>query len=338
MKRFGFFLLAVILISALVFSFGIPKEVNAKKKGLILKYGHVETKESPQQRFAEDLSDRLSKATDGRILIEVYPANQLGSMSEMLEGVKSGSIEMAHHVHASLAKYYPDIAVFSLPYIYRDMDHGLKASSPNHSPLVREMNEELIKRGGMRVVGCFSRGYRNLSTNFPVYSLKDLKGKKIRGIPLQLWMSTIKGMGAIPVPVDIAEVSTALMTGLIEGQENPLQQQWQAKYYEVQKYIIMTEHIMDLLPVFINEKVWQSLSKSDKAVFERCIDEAIAKETELAKKAEIEFKDKFRKKGMTIIEEKDGLDKKGIRAAVVAQREKDFPQWADYVKRIQEVK
>jgi tripartite ATP-independent transporter DctP family solute receptor len=337
MKRFGF-LFAIIVMSAAIFSFTTPNNAIAKEKKVILKYGHVETKESPQQRFAQDLSDRLSKATDGRILIEVYPANQLGSMSEMLDGIKAGTIEMGHHVHASLAKFYPDIAVYSLPYIYRDMDHGLKASSPKYSPLVRQMNDELVKKAGMRVIGCFSRGYRNLSTNFPVYSLKDLKGRKIRGIPLQLWMSTIKGMGAIPVPVDIAEVSTALMTGLIEGQENPLQQQWQAKYYEVQKYIIMTEHIMDLLPVFINEKVWQSLSDADRASFETCIDEAIAKETELAKKAEIEFKDKFREKGMTIIEEKDGLNKAEIRAAVVAQREKDFPQWADYVKQIEAVK
>ncbi len=336
MKRFGVLLAIAVCFAVLVGAAGIPGEANAKP--MIIKYAHVETKESPQQRFAENLGKYLKEATDGRIVIEVYPANQLGGMSEMLDGTKSGTIEMCHHVHAAFARYYPDLAVFSLPYIYRDMDHGLKASSPQHSALVREMNKELIKRGNMRVLGCFTRGYRNLSTNFPVHGVKDLKGRKIRGIPLPLWMSTIKGMGAVPVPVDIAEVSTALMTGLIEGQENPLQQQWQAKYYEVQKYIIMSEHILDLLPVVINEDVWQKISESDRKIFEECMAKAIANETILAKKAEIDFKDKFREKGMTIIEEKDGLDKASIRAAVVKQRDKDFAKWADYIKQIQAVK
>lgn len=336
MKRLGIFFTVVVCVAVLVGAVGVP--VKAKAETMILKYAHVETKDSPQQRFAENLGRRIKAASDGRIVIEVYPANQLGGMSEMLDGTKSGTIQMCHHVHAAFARYYPDLAVFSLPYIYRDMDHGLKASSPQHSALVRQMNKELIKRGNMRVLGCFTRGYRNLSTNFPVYKLQDLKGRKIRGIPLPLWMSTIKGMGAIPVPVDIAEVSTALMTGLIEGQENPLQQQWQAKYYEVQKYIIISEHILDLLPVVINEDVWQKISAKDRAAFEKCIAQTIAEETGLAKKAEIDFKDKFKKKGMTIIEEKDGLDKAGIRAAVVKQRDKDFAKWADYIKQIQAVK
>lgn len=336
MKRFGIYFTVTVCVAVLVGAVGMPARTEAKP--MVLKYAHVETKDSPQQRFAENLGRCLKAATDGRIVIEVYPANQLGGMSEMLDGTKSGTIEMCHHVHAAFARYYPDLAVFSLPYIYRDMDHGLKASSPQHSALVREMNKELIKRGNMRVLGCFTRGYRNLSTNFPVYGLKDLKGRKIRGIPLPLWMSTIKGMGAVPVPVDIAEVSTALMTGLIEGQENPLQQQWQAKYYEVQKYIVMSEHILDLLPVVINERVWQKISESDRAAFEKCMAKAIAEETELAKKAEIDFKDKFRAKGMTIIEEKDGLDKAGIRDAVVKQREKDFVKWAHYIEQIQAVK
>ena len=115
-------------------------------------------------------------------------------------------------------------------------------------------------------------------------------------------------------------------------------QQWQAKYYEVQKYIVMSEHILDLLPVVINERVWQKISESDQMALEKCMAKAIAEETELAKKAEIDFKDKFRAKGMTIIEEKDGLDKAGIRDAVIKQREKDFVKWAHYIKQIQAVK
>jgi TRAP-type C4-dicarboxylate transport system substrate-binding protein len=200
------------------------------------------------------------------------------------------------------------------------------------------MNVELIKKGNMRVLTTFTRGWRNLSTNFPVYKVDDLKGRKIRGIPLKMWMSMLKGMGAIPVPVDIGEVYTALLTGRIEGQENPLQQQWQARYYEVQKYLIFTEHILDLLPVLVNERAFQSLPPKDRAIFVACVEESAEAETPLAKKAEVELKEKFKEKGMTLIEEKDGLDKKGIRKAVQAEIRKDFPKWADHIKEIQAVR
>jgi tripartite ATP-independent transporter DctP family solute receptor len=305
---------------------------------VVFKYAHVEQTGDPQHRFATRLSELVKEKMQGRIAVEVYPASQLGPPSEMMDGIKSGAITMGNHVHATLARYHADIAVFNLPYIYTDMDQGLRASRPKTSELVREMNEQLIKRGNMRVLTTFTRGWRNLSTNFPVHSVKDLKGRKIRGIPLKMWMSLLKGMGAIPVPVDIGEVSTALMTGLIEGQENPLQQQWQAKYYEVQKYLIFTEHILDLLPVFINEKAWQSMPSQDRQIFQDCVDASAEAETPLAKKAEVELKVKFTEKGMTLIEEKDGLDKKGIREAVQAQIRQDFPEWADYIKRIQAVK
>jgi len=330
--------LSILLAFGLVAGLAAAPALPVEAAPLVFKYAHVEQTGDPQHRFAVRMSELVKEQTQGRIIVDVYPASQLGPPSEMLDGIKSGAITMGNHVHALLARYHPDIAVFNLPYIYTDMDQGLRASRPKTSELVREMNEQLIKKGNMRVLTTFTRGWRNLSTNFPVYSVKDLKGRKIRGVPLKMWMSMLKGMGAIPVPVDIGEVSTALMTGLIEGQENPLQQQWQAKYYEVQKYLIFTEHILDLLPVFINEKAWQSMPPQDREIFQACVDASAEAETPLAKKAEVELKVKFKEKGMTIIEEKEGLDKKGIQEAVQAQIRVDFPEWADYIKRIRAVK
>jgi tripartite ATP-independent transporter DctP family solute receptor len=327
-------LLSIILALGLI----VAGSATLQAAPVVFKYAHVEQTGDPQHRFATRMADFVKERTQGRIIVEVYPASQLGAPSAMMDGIKSGSITMGNHVHATLARYHADVAVFNLPYIYSDMDQGLRASRPKTSELVREMNGELIKKGNMRVLTTFTRGWRNLSTNFPVYKVEDLKGRKIRGIPLKMWMSMLKGMGAIPVPVDIGEVSTALMTGLIEGQENPLQQQWQAKYYEVQKYLIFTEHILDLLPVFINEKAFQGLPPKDREIFVSCVEDSADAETPLAKKAEVELKAKFKEKGMTLIEESNGLDKKGIREAVQAQVRKDFPEWGEYIKKIQAVK
>lgn len=329
---------SIFLALVLVAGLAPPTVHRAEATPVIFKYAHVEHTGDPQHRFATRMAALVKERTEGRVIVEVYPASQLGTPSAMMDGIKSGSITMGNHVHATLARYHADITVFNLPYLYTDMDQGLRASRPRTSELVREMNEELIKKGNMRILTTFTRGWRNLSTNFPVYKVDDLKGRKIRGIPLKMWMSMLKGMGAVPVPVDIGEVHTALLTGLIEGQENPLQQQWAAKYYEVQKFLIITEHILDLLPVFINEKAFQGLSPRDRDIFVACVEESAEAETPLAKRAEIELKEKFKEKGMTIIEEKDGLDKKGIREAVQAQIRKDFPEWDHYIKRIQAVK
>lgn len=322
-----------VLVLSLVFSM-----VGAAGAAIRLKYGHVERIEEPQHQFALYLADRVKELTDGRIIIDVYPNAQLGEVNELINGVSAGTIEMGHHVFASLAQIYPDAAVFSLPYLYRDIKHAIAAANPDTSPVMQKINEELIKRGNLRVIGAYTRGYRHLSAKFPVYKPSDLQGRKIRGIPLQMWTSLIKGMGAIPVPVAIAEVPTALMTGLIEGQENPLAQMWAAKLYEVQSHIMLTGHMADLLCVFINNSVWEKIPESDRALLKQAMAEASAYSLDFALKAEQEYIEKFREKGVTIISEKDGLDVAAFREAVSKQVREDFPNWADYIEEIQKIR
>jgi TRAP-type C4-dicarboxylate transport system substrate-binding protein len=98
-----------------------------------------------------------------------------------------------------------------------------------------------------------------MTAKMAVYSPADLKDKRFRGVPLQLWTSMIKGMGAIPTPVEVGELPTALMTGMVIGQENPLTMINANKLYEVQTHVMLTSHMQNVLPVFINEKTWQSI-------------------------------------------------------------------------------
>ncbi len=187
-----------------------------------LRYAHVGIEGELQTRFANEFAELVQEKTEGRVVLQVFPNSQLGNISEMVDGVKTGIIGLAHHDFASVGKLYPDVSVFNAPFIYRDAEHALKATNPKTSPVLQKLNETLIERAGMRVIGSFYRGARQLTANFPVYSPDDLKGKKIRGVPFKLWMSMLQGMGAIPTPVEITELATALMTGVVVGQENPL--------------------------------------------------------------------------------------------------------------------
>jgi TRAP-type C4-dicarboxylate transport system substrate-binding protein len=268
----------------------------------------------------------------------VFPNSQLGGVQEMIDGVKSGAISIGHHEFASLARLTPDIAVFNAPFVYRDGAHALAATDPRKSEVMQEFNKKLVDSGGMRIIGRLFRGARQMTAKQAVYSPADLQGKRFRGVPIQLWTTMIRGFGAIPTPVEVAELPTALMTGMVVGQENPLTMINANKLYEVQTHVMLTGHMQNVLPVFINERVWQSIAEKDRAVILDGL-EAIAQDTlQQAEKAERDLVEELKKKGMTFVTEKEGLKVAEFKDKVSAEIAKDFPTWKVYMDRIAAVK
>lgn len=333
----------VILASILAFVVGFcpfvfyPRGADADGK-MVLKYAHVGTTGEIQTRWAAEFASLVNKRTKGRIEIQVFPNGQLGNIDEMMDGVQSGAISMAHHAFSSLARYVPAFSVLSAPYIYKSPEQAIHAGNPGTSPVLREFNKQLIKKANMRVIGSFYMGARELSCKFPVHSPADLKGVKIRSVPFKLWDSMIRGMGAIPTPVEVSELSTALMTGLVAGEENPLDTIYARKWYESQPYIMMTNHMLLTLCVFVNERVWRSIPQRDKKIINEVMAEMAQKSVEWNKKVEKATMVKLKKKGVTFITEKNGLKVNAFKAGVMAQLKKDFPDWSGYIKRLEKVK
>ncbi len=317
---------------------GGAKEEAAAAKPIVLKYAHVGVATELQTKYAAELAESVKQKTNGRLTLQVFPNSQLGGVSEMVDGVKSGAIDMGHHDFASLGKLLTDMSVFNAPYIYRDEVHAIKATNPKTSPVLQELNEQLVKAAGMRVIGSHYRGARQLSATTAIYSPADMKGKKIRGVPVQLWMTMLQGMGAIPTPVEIAELHTALMTGVVVGQENPLTNIYAQKFYEVQGYIMMTSHMHSVLCTFINEKSWQKIPAPDRALFEESLQELAQASLKWTADADKDIKAKLMEKGMKFIDESNGLKNEEFRAAVLAKLNQDFPTWAGYVEKIKAIK
>jgi tripartite ATP-independent transporter DctP family solute receptor len=303
-----------------------------------LRYAHVGAEGDIQYWFADEAAKRIPQATEGRVTVQVFPNSQLGGVQEMIDGVKSGSITIGHHEFASLDRVAKDIAVFSAPFVYRDGAHALAATDPQKSEVMQEFNKKLVAEGGMRIVGRLFRGARQMTAKQAVLSPADLQGKRFRGVPIQLWTTMIKGFGAVPTPVEVSELPTALMTGLVIGQENPLTMINANKLYEVQTHVMLTGHMQNVLPVFINERTWQSISEKDRAAISATL-EQIAQETlQQATKAEQDLIGELKKKGMTFVTEKDGLKIDEFRQRVSAEVAKDFPTWKGYMDRIAAVK
>jgi len=303
-----------------------------------LRYAHVGVANAPQTLYADEVAKLVKERTSGRIEIQVFPNSQLGGVGEMVDGIKAGAIAMGHHDFASLGKILPATAVFNTPFVYRDAEHSLRATDSRNSKALQEINKQLVDKGGMRIVGSFFQGTRQLTSKEKVLSPKDMAGKKYRGVPVKLWSSMLTGMGAVATPVEVSELATALATGLVVGQENPLPNIFNLKLYEGQKYVMMTNHMQSVLSVFVNERIWQNISAGDRKIMEDTMAEVGRKTLDWDKETSAKYRKDLEAKGMIFIEGKDGLDLEAFRKAVLAQVNKDFPEWSTYIEEIRNVK
>ena len=304
---------------------------SAAAQDVSLRYAHVGTEGDIQHRYAQEAADLIHERSDGRIDITIFPASQLGGVAEMVDGVRSGAISMGHHDFASLARIAPDVAVFNAPFVYRDGEHAVAATDPASSPAVREINEVLIAEGGVRIVGRIYRGARHISSNFAVQSPADLEGKPFRAVPLELWVSMVTGFGAIPTPIEVSELPTALMTGVVVGQENPLTMINANRLYEVQSHISLTGHMQSILAVFINEDVWQEIDAEDQAIIVDAFDDMAWVSLDWARESEEMLIEEIGSQGVTFTTVDNGLDLQAFRTAVLAQVDRDFPSFARYI-------
>lgn len=308
------------------------------QKPIVLRYAHVGMKGELQTRYAADFAKKVAEETNGRVKIQVFPNSELGGVTEIIAGVKNGSIAMAQHDYASLATYVPGLAAMDAPYVFSSAAQALRATSPYTSPAVEKLNKELIAKAGIRIIGSFYRGARELTANIPIYKPSDLIGKKIRGVSLPLWMSMLKGMDATPVPIAVAELQTALMTGVVIGQENPLNMIQSAKLYEVQKYVMMTNHMYSVLVVFMNEGVWEKIPHKDQQIIENVAKEMSQVSLQWVQSSDAQITAKLKSEGMTFITPKDGLDVAAFKASVQKQIHHDFPAWGPILAQLEAVK
>jgi tripartite ATP-independent transporter DctP family solute receptor len=303
-----------------------------------LRYAHVGVAGAPQTRYADELAALVKERTNGRVEIQVFANSQLGGVGEMVDGIKSGAIAMGHHDFASLGKILPVVAAFNTPFVYTDADQAMRATDPRTSAVLQEVNKQLIEAGGMRIVGSLYQGARQLTSKERVLSPDDMKGKKYRGVPIKLWSSMLTGMGAVATPVEVSELATALATGLVIGQENPLANIWTLKLFEVQKYVMMTAHMQSVLSVFVNERSWQGIPAADRKLIEDAMAEVGQRSLEWDRASVAQYRKDLEAKGMIFVEEKDGLNIPAFRKAVLAQIGKDFPEWTPVIAKIQAVK
>lgn len=303
-----------------------------------LRYAHPNAPESIPGQFASRMAELVKERTGGSVVINIYPASQLGTAREMFEGTQFGLIDMGHNDFAILGQSIPDFAVFNLPYLYDDVDHAVRATDPRQSPVLQGLNERLSAEFNTEVLGSFLYGIRELTANFPVYTPDDLRGKKIRAIPTPVWIAMVEGMGALPTPVDFSELTTALATGTVDGQENPLTTILTSNMYETQSHLMLSDHMINMLAVFTNSDSLGRLSDEEREAVTSSITDAAAAILELSIAEHGELIGELSNRGMTVIGPDDGLDIDRFRDQVGSHVRNVFPEWGDHIEAIDALK
>lgn len=280
------------ILATIVFGSGIAL---AQTK---LKWAHVYETSEPYHKWSLWAADEIKKRTSGRYEIAVFPASSLGKESDINQGLTLGTVDMIISGLSFAARAYPRIGVSYYPFIFRDADHLLKYA---HSDVFKELTEGYRKQTGIQVTAVTYYGARHTTSNRAFTDCAGMKGLKIRVPDVPAYMATPKSCGANPTPIAFAEVYLALQNGTVEAQENPLTTIEAKKFYEVQKNIMLTGHIIDALATQIAPHVWTKLSDADKKIFTDVTQEAAASATKDIQKREGELIDEFKKKGINIV-------------------------------------
>ena len=222
--------------------------------------------------IANRIKESLEKNTKGEMAVRLL-GPEVGGERDLMEGTSRNEFQIMQSGDMGVSTYGAKYAVTTVPFVFPGYEGVDKAYN---GKLGEKLNEAMIKNGNLRIVGLSRRGARLLTANKPIPSPAELKGLKLRVPEIKTWVEVWKEIGALPTPVAWPEVFTALQTGVVNGQENPVLQIYEAKLYEVQKYVMMTEHISSYFHWVVNEKFYQGLTPANRKIVEDAIKSATA--------------------------------------------------------------
>jgi tripartite ATP-independent transporter DctP family solute receptor len=275
-----------------------------------LKFAHVYEVSESYHTAAVWAAGEIKKRTSGRYDIEVFPASTLGKETDINQGLTLGTVDIIYTGQLFAGRTYGPLAIGGAPYMFKDFDHWKRYST---SPLFQQLGDGYQKAGGNKVVAITYYGERHVTSNKPINKPEDMKGLKIRVPDAPLYTMFPRAVGANPTPIAFAEVYLALQNGTVDAQENPLPTIDAKKFYEVQKYVVLTGHITDALLTIVAGNTWNKLSDADKKTFDAVLKEAAARATGEIIDTEKKMSAEFEKRGKTVAR----VDRKPFRDATM---------------------
>lgn len=237
-----------------------------------IRLSHGDNESNPTHITAMTFAEKVAEYSGGRVAVQIFPSNQLGSEEEVVRAVRNNTIQAQIPAMANVHPVSPSVGVFLLPYLFSNSEEahaGLDAILP-------AINERTTEEAGIRFLGILEKGFRVMTNSVrPVETLEDLKGLKIRVSPNEIVIKTFQAWGIEPVPMGWGEVFTALQQRVIDGQENPYTTAQTSKFYEIQSYITEIHYMIWTGPLLISEQFYQSLPADLQDAVSRAGQEAV---------------------------------------------------------------
>lgn len=284
----------------------------------VLKFAHPVPESDPQHVMAEFFADELAKRTDGAITVQIFPNGQLGNDAQMIDGVRSGIIDISMVGLNNLTGLMPDAGAIELPFMFPSREAAYKVLDGAPGETIAAEFEQ----NGLKSLGYPENGYRNMTNNRgPIVEPADVEGLQMRVNNSKALNDMFLALGAAPQQLPVAELYTALETGVVDSQDHPIAVTLSFKFYEVQEYLSLTQHAYAALALFMNLDKFEGLPPEQQQIVLDTAKDAVAMQRELSTANEEERIAELEANGMKVNRDVDAT----------AFQEATRPVWDNFV-------
>ncbi|HEX9904866.1 MAG TPA: TRAP transporter substrate-binding protein [Propylenella sp.] len=288
----------IIALAAAALAVAIAAPAGAQTE---IKFGHVGEPGSLFQLSAEEFARRANEKLGDKATVVVFGSSQLGSDEDLIQKLLLGTAEIALP-STIMSSVVPEFGLFEMPYLVKNRDHMKRIEEEIVWPTLAPAAEAK----GYKILAVWENGFRNITNNVrPIVTPADLAGIKLRTPSGEWRVKMFQAYGANPTPLSFSEVFTALQTGVMDGQENPLTQIYSGKFHEVQDYLSMTGHVYTPAYALVGQNRWNSLPEDVRQILEETAKETQAFVYETAARLENELLDTIKAESDIAVNEAD---------------------------------
>ncbi len=256
----------ILLLCILFFLTGCTAKNGEEEQRYAWPLATASPEDTVTQIYAQKFADEVSRLSDGKMKIQVYPNSVLGGDRELLESCYDGDIPFVVQNTAPQVNFIKDTAIFDAPCVFSEIDEVRKAVDNNE---FLDLMKTSYRNAGYELLGYSDQGFRVMSTNKKIESIKDFKGQKIRTMENSYHMDFWKALNANPTPMSFSEVYIGLQQNTIDAQENPYEVIVSNRLYEQQDYVVETNHLPHLLSLIVSEDFYKSLTSEQQEILQQ---------------------------------------------------------------------
>ena len=299
MKKILIAVVLVLLVGTFVWAEGTQEATGPKT--FKLTYNQLNPEDQPQGITETKFKQKIEELSGGQITVDTYYSGSLFTQEGEVTAMMTGDLDISTLAFQDIAPYLPSAAMFAAPYIFTSYDHVRNVWGPD-SEVAQKFYQQVSDACGYTPIAAMHQGSRLINTKWetPIMTPDDMKGMVLRMPNAPSWIDAGESMGGDVTPIAYSEVYTALQTGAIEGQDNPLTNTYAMKFYEVTKQISLTRHIIDVKLLCVTNSTWEAMTAQQQAWMKQAAQYACDAGTQATVNSENDLLDFYKDYGLII--------------------------------------